>query len=102
MYAIYQGINNVEELECVENKKAEAKYKYIAEQFIKIIYSSLPGFGRIEVQESWLYASRDIGVFNQSSIVNKGINQSTLGMPNLSRGVITGNKDVPFGRPSGL
>lgn len=31
MYVVQQGIDNIEKLECVENKEAEAEYKYIAE-----------------------------------------------------------------------
>lgn len=31
MYTVYRNINNIKKLDCIENKKAEAKRKYIAE-----------------------------------------------------------------------
>jgi len=47
--AIYRGLCNLDDLDCVENEEAEAKCKYIAKQSAEVVCSGLPNFSRIEV-----------------------------------------------------
>ena len=78
MRAVCRGLNNVEELERVENEEAEAERKRIAEQSAEVVCGGSPGSGGMEVQESWLRAGGDVGVFDWSSMANEGVDWSTL------------------------
>ena len=99
MRAVRRGIDNVEELERVENEEAEAERKRIAEQSAEVVRGGSPGSGGMEVQESWLRAGGDVGVFDWSSMVNEGVDWSEFGMVDPRVG--GGNENVPAGGPSG-
>lgn len=100
--AVRRGLRNLDELERVENEEAEAERKRIAEQSAEVVRGGSPGSGGMEVQESWLRAGGDVGVFDWSSMVNEGVDWSALGVPDLSGGVVTGNESSSVGEPSGL
>ena len=99
MRAVRRGIDNVEELERVENEEVEAERKRIAEQSAEVVRGGSPGSGGMEVQESWLRAGGDVGVFDWSSMVNEGVDWSEFGMVGPSVG--GGNENVSAGGPSG-
>ena len=49
MRVIYQGIDNLEELERIENEEAKAKHKRITKQSIEVICGSSPSSSRMEL-----------------------------------------------------
>jgi hypothetical protein len=98
MRAVRRGIDNVEELERVENEEAGAERKRIAEQSAEVVCGGSPGSGGMEVQESWLRAGGDVGVFNWSSMVDEGMALSEILGVSVSGG---GKGNVPEGGSSG-
>ena len=70
------SIKIINELDQVEVEEAKAKRVWIAKQSTEVIcYSSTEEASRMVLQELQLCVGGNVGVFDQSSIVNEGINQ---------------------------